>query len=202
MGILNANTTLNCPDGPLSIRRAVSITAGLFCGLTLSMHSLQPNQSSTSVLAEATTSTTHPASAKAPLPSATPKKLQDWHQIGLASWYGPQFQGKETADGESFNMYDLTCAHRFLPLGTWVKVTNLRTRKWIVVRVNDRGPVPDTRIADLSSAAAHMLGMRDRGVARVRLDVIDPKAAVEIARLDRIRMARLAAEQSTMDAGD
>ena len=82
-------------------------------------------------------------------------------------------------------MYDLTCAHRSLPLGTWVKVTDLYTRKWIVVRVNDRGPVPDTRIADLSSEPAYMLGMRARGVTRVRLDVIDPKAAVEIAHLDR-----------------
>ena len=99
-------------------------------------------------------------------------------------------------------MYDLTCAHRSLPLGTWVKVTNLRTRKWIVVRVNDRGPVPDTRIADLSSEAAHMLGMRDRGVTRVRLDVIDPQQSVEIARLDRLRLARLAAEQLPSDAGD
>lgn len=202
MGILNPNSTPNTPDGSLSIRRAVSITAGLFCGITLSLHCIQPNHTSASVLAEATTATTQPASAKTTHPSLPPKKLQDWHQIGLASWYGREFQGKETADGESFNMYDLTCAHRFLPLGTWVKVTNLHTRKWIVVRVNDRGPVPDTRIADLSSEAAHMLGMRGRGVTRVRLDVIDPKAAVEIARLDRIRMARLAAEQSTTDAGN
>ena len=143
-----------------------------------------------------------PAAARA-IPVATPaKKVQDWHQIGLASWYGREFQGKETADGESFNMYDLTCAHRSLPLGTWVKVTNLHTRKWIVVRVNDRGPVPDTRIADLSSEAAYMLGMRARGVTRVRLDVIDPKAAVEIARLDRIRMAREAAEQSSIETGN
>jgi rare lipoprotein A len=126
----------------------------------------------------------------------------DWHQIGLASWYGREFQGKETADGETFNMYDLTCAHRSLPLGTWVKVTNLHTRKWIVVRVNDRGPVPDTRIVDLSSQAAYMLGMRARGVTRIRLDVIDPKAAVEIARLDRIRMAREAAEQSSIEDGN
>ncbi|MHB1935515.1 MAG: septal ring lytic transglycosylase RlpA family protein [Acidobacteriaceae bacterium] len=200
MGILNANSTTNPPYGPLSIRRAVSIAAGLFCGITLSLHSIQPNHRSASVLAEAATSTSRPDAATRP--AIPPKKVQDWHQIGLASWYGREFQGKETADGETFNMYDLTCAHRFLPLGTWVKVTNLHTRKWIVVRVNDRGPVPDTRIADLSSEAAHMLGMRNRGVTRVRLDVIDPKAAVEIARLDRIRMARLAAEQATVDAGD
>lgn len=122
-----------------------------------------------------------------------------WHQIGLASWYGPRFQGRETANGETFNMNDLTCAHRFLPLGTWVKVTNLHTRKWIVVRVNDRGPAPETRIADLSSQAARMLGMHARGVTRVRLDVIDPRQAVEVARLDKLRLARLAAEESLPD---
>ena len=202
MEILDLNSTLNVPDGPLSIRRAASIAAGLFCGITLSLHCIHPNRGATSVLAEAATANSRSASTKAAPLAAPAKKPQDWHQIGLASWYGPQFQGKETADGETFNMYDLTCAHRFLPLGTWVKVTNLRTRKWIVVRVNDRGPVPDTRIADLSSEAAHMLGMCARGVTRVRLDVIDPKAAVEIARLDRIRMAREAAEQSAIDAGD
>jgi rare lipoprotein A len=199
MGILTPNPTSNSADGPLSIRRAVSITAGLFCGITLTLHCVQPNRGATSVLAEATPSTSRPAAAKATPLAAPAKKVQDWHQIGLASWYGQEFQGKETADGESFNMYDLTCAHRSLPLGTWVKVTNLHTRKWIVVRVNDRGPVPDTRIADLSSEAAYMLGMRARGVTRVRLDVIDPTAAVEIARL---RMAREAAEQSSIETGN
>jgi rare lipoprotein A len=202
MGILDPNTISNGPDGPLSIRRAISIAAGLFCGITLTLHGIQPNHSPTSVLAEATTSTSRPATTTAPSPATSARKTHDWHQIGLASWYGQEFQGKETADGETFNMHDLTCAHRSLPLGTWVKVTNLHTRKWIVVRVNDRGPVPDTRIADLSSEAAHMLGMRARGVARVRLDVIDPKAAVEIARLDQIRMAREAAEQSSIETGN
>ncbi len=199
MAIFNPNTVSNSADGPLSLRRAVSIAAGLFCGVTLTLHCVQPSHGPASVLAEST-SATRPAKA---MPASTPtRKIQDWHQIGLASWYGREFQGKETADGETFNMYDLTCAHRSLPLGTWVKVTNLHTRKWIVVRVNDRGPVPDTRIADLSSEAAYMLGMRARGVTRVRLDVIDPKAAVEIVRLDRIRMAREAAEQSSIETGN
>jgi rare lipoprotein A len=125
----------------------------------------------------------------APAP-VSPEKQHGWHQIGLASWYGAQFQGRETANGETFNMNDLTCAHRSLPLNTWVKVTNLRTRKWIVVRVNDRGPVPETRIVDLSSEAAHMLRMRSRGVTRVRLDVIDMPQAVEMARLQKLRVAR------------
>ena len=201
MGVLNPNTISIPADGPLSIRRAVSIAAGLLCGVSLTLHCIQPNHAPSSVVAEATP-TTRAGIARTQAPAPRTKKIQHWHQIGLASWYGRQFQGKETADGESFNMYDLTCAHRSLPLGTWVKVTNLHTRKWIVVRVNDRGPVPDTRIADLSSEAAYMLGMRARGVTRVRLDVIDPKAAVEIARLDRIRMAREASEQSSIETGN
>lgn len=129
-------------------------------------------------------------------------KAQPWHQSGLASWYGEQFQGKQTANGEIFDMNGLTCAHRTLPLGTWIKVTNMHTRKWIVVRVNDRGPVPETRIADLSSEAAHMLGMRSRGVTRVRLDLIDPKRAVQIARLEQLRVARDLAETQQQDAGN
>jgi peptidoglycan lytic transglycosylase len=198
MRILSDNSILNV-DAPLSARRVVSIASGLLIGIGLSLHCGHPSRPANSVLAETTPAPKQPRSSKAPV---TPRKRIAWHQIGLASWYGPQFQGKETADGETFNMHALTCAHRSLPLGTWVKVTNLHTRKWIVVRVNDRGPVPDTRIADLSSEAAYMLGMRARGVTRVRLDVIDPKAAVEIARLDRIRTARLAAEQSAVAAGN
>ncbi len=201
MRILSENTILNVHP-PSSVRRVLSVAAGLSIGLTLSLHSIHAKRPGALVVSESS-----PAGKTAPLAGVssaptTPKKKYDWHQIGLASWYGPQFQGKQTANGETFNMYDLTCAHRSLPLGTWVKVTNLRTRKWIVVRVNDRGPVPDTRIADLSSEAAHMLGMRDRGVTRVRLDVIDPQQSVEIARLDRLRLARLAAEQLPSDAGD
>jgi rare lipoprotein A len=72
-------------------------------------------------------------------------------------------------------MFQFTAAHRQLPLGTWVKVTNLRNGKWILVRVNDRGPVPETRIIDLSYAAAQLLGFRERGVERVRLDIVNPE---------------------------
>lgn len=93
-----------------------------------------------------------------------------WYQIGRASWYGGSFQGRETASGENYNMTDLTCAHRSLPLGTLVRVTNLDNHKSVVVRVNDRGPMIATRVVDLSYAAAHFLGFR--GTARVRLDVL------------------------------
>lgn len=100
-----------------------------------------------------------------------PKKLGPY-QVGTASWYGEQFDGKETASGEPFDMYDLTAAHPTLPLGTRVKVTNLRNSKSVVVLVNDRGPVVEGRIIDLSYAAAQVLGFQDKGLQRVRLDVV------------------------------
>lgn len=95
------------------------------------------------------------------------------YQVGMASWYGKQFHGKTTASGEDFDMFELTAAHKQLPLGTYVKVTNLRNGKWIIVRVNDRGPYVGNRIMDLSYSAARMLSFRD-GLERVRLDLIEP----------------------------
>jgi rare lipoprotein A len=174
-------------------RRASAILAGLGIGVGLSVANLRTPDPSAAVVSEPSLARTRPLAI--PTPRAT-RDVPVWRQIGLASWYGPQFQGKETASGDTFNMHDLTCAHRSLPLGTWLKVTNLHNHKWIVVRVNDRGPVPETRIADLSSAAARMLGMRGRGVTRVRLDVIDPQQAREVARLEQLRLRRLAAEAS------
>src|SRR5271165_4200381 len=90
------------------------------------------------------------------------------YQVGTASWYGEQFQGKPTASGEPFDMRDLTAAHPSLPLGTFVKVTNLKNGKAVVVRINDRGPVVDDRIIDVSANAAHVLGFKERGVQKVR----------------------------------
>ena len=75
------------------------------------------------------------------------------YQVGSASWYGKQFHGKTTASGEDFDMFEFTAAHRKLPLGTFVKVTNLKNGKWIIVRVNDRGPYVGNRIMDLSYSA-------------------------------------------------
>lgn len=95
-----------------------------------------------------------------------------WYQIGKASWYGPHFQGKETASGETFDMYDLTAAHRDLPLGSLVRVTNLANHKQVTVRINDRGPVYRSRIIDLSFQAAKLLGLRSVGVQTVQLEVI------------------------------
>ena len=108
---------------------------------------------------------------------ATPKTGKAAHkpyQVGNASWYGKQFHGRTTASGEDFDMFEFTAAHRTLPLGTFVKVTNLKNGKWIIVRVNDRGPYVGDRIMDLSYSAARMLNFRD-GVERVRLDLIQPE---------------------------
>jgi rare lipoprotein A len=102
-----------------------------------------------------------------------------WYQIGKASWYGKFFQGKETASGEAFDMNDLTAAHRDLPLGSLVRVTNLRNGNQVTVRINDRGPYVGARIIDLSSHAAKILGFRAVGVQKVRVDVI--AVPVEVA---------------------
>jgi rare lipoprotein A len=96
------------------------------------------------------------------------------YQTGTASWYGEDFQGKPTASGEPYDMRDFTAAHPTLPLGTLVKVTNLRNGKAVVVRINDRGPVVDGRIIDLSYNAAKTLGFKDRGLQKVRLDIYQP----------------------------
>jgi len=91
---------------------------------------------------------------------------------GNASWYGPDFHGKLTSNGEVYNMYDMTAAHKTLPMNTIVKVTNLRNGKSAVVRVNDRGPFVATRIIDLSNKAAHKIAMVGRGTAPVRLEIL------------------------------
>ena len=97
-----------------------------------------------------------------------------WYQIGQASWYGQHFQGKKTANGESYDMNGLTCAHRSLPLGSWIRVTNLKNRRSIFVRVNDRGPVPENRIVDLSYGAAQAVGLANAGVGKVKLETLRP----------------------------
>ena len=95
------------------------------------------------------------------------------YQVGTASWYGSYFEGKETASGEKYHMYDMTAASLTLPLGSHVKVTNLRNGKSVVVRINDRGPIVPGRIIDLSYGAAQALQFRQRGLQRVRLDLVE-----------------------------
>ena len=108
-----------------------------------------------------------------------PKKSQAY-QVGTASWYGDYFQGKQTASGEPYDMRDFTAAHPTLPLGTFVKVTNLKNGKAVVVRINDRGPVVDGRIIDVSYNAARALGFKERGLQTVRLDLYHPQTVAKL----------------------
>ena len=91
---------------------------------------------------------------------------------GIASWYGPGFHGRQTANGERYDMYDLTAAHRSLPFGTKVRVTNRTNGKSVVVRINDRGPYVRERVIDLSRGAAQAVNMTETGIAPVTVDVL------------------------------
>ncbi len=110
---------------------------------------------------------------------------------GIASWYGKDFHGKKTSNGEYYNMYDMTAAHKTLPMNTMVRVTNLRNSRSVVVRINDRGPFVSTRIIDLSYAAASRLGIVVRGTAPVRLVVVGFKGLINANRTtpSRVRLS-------------
>lgn len=109
------------------------------------------------------------------LPAPSPPLFME---TGLASWYGAKHHGKRTASGEVFDQNKFTAAHRTLPWGSIVKVTNLANRQSVELRINDRGPYGRGRIIDVSRAAARVLGMTRSGVARVRVELISsPEAA-------------------------
>ncbi len=93
-------------------------------------------------------------------------------QRGVASWYGPNFHAKKTSNGEVYNMYAMTAAHKTLPMNTVVKVDNLENGESAIVRINDRGPFVSGRIIDLSNKAAHKINMIKKGTARVRITVL------------------------------
>ena len=103
-----------------------------------------------------------------------PKHEPHYDETGIASWYGPKFHGKLTANGEIYDMDGMTAAHKTLPLNSMVRVTNLETGKTIEVRINDRGPFIDGRIIDLSRAAAKELGLIGHGTAKVRVQYAGP----------------------------
>ncbi len=97
---------------------------------------------------------------------------EGYPEYGKASWYGGKFHGKRTASGERFNKYEFTAAHRKLPFGTIIRVTNISNGKEVYVRVNDRGPFVKGRILDLSLASAEALHFNRRGVIRVKIEII------------------------------
>jgi rare lipoprotein A len=138
-------------------------------------------------LTNARTGTSVHAQQAADQPAKAPTvHRQHWFQFGRASWYGHALQGQPTANGEPYDMNAMTCAHRTLPLGSLVRVTNLRNHRSLVVRVNDRGPMIESRVVDLSYAAAKRLGFSHRGTVKVRLDLIDARPSpTEVAMLTR-----------------
>jgi rare lipoprotein A len=97
----------------------------------------------------------------------------NYREYGTASWYGTKFHGQSTSSGEPYDMYQLTAAHRSLPIPSYVRITNLDNKKTVIVRVNDRGPFHSERLIDVSYAAAVKLGFAERGTARVMVEVVD-----------------------------
>ena len=110
---------------------------------------------------------------------AAPAGKPEITQVGMASWYGPGFQGQETASGETFDQHALTAAHRTLPLGTEATVTNLETGQSVTVTITDRGPYVQGRQLDLSQAAAKQIGLTKQGVAKVKIEAKTPRQAKE-----------------------
>ena len=113
-----------------------------------------------------------------------PKETYSFEQTGVASWYGPNFHGKKTANGEIFDMYELTAAHKTLQMPSLVRVTNLENGKSIVVRVNDRGPFSKNRIIDMSKRGAELLGFKNQGTTKVKIQVLteESRQAAAIAK--------------------
>ncbi len=114
----------------------------------------------------------------------TPQERYDHSETGIASWYGPGFHGKKTANGEVFNKNELTAAHRTLQMPSLIRVTNLQNGRSLIVRVNDRGPFSRGRVLDLSERAAELLAFKNQGTARVKIEVL-PEESRRVAELAR-----------------
>jgi rare lipoprotein A len=118
---------------------------------------------------------------------------QTYRETGVAAWYGKEFQGQKTASGETFDMNALTAAHRTLPLGTIIRVTNLDNFKSVKVTINDRGPFVKSRILDLSLGAAKELGFAAQGIARVKIETLE---SVNASALYTVQAAAFAEEEN------
>ena len=105
------------------------------------------------------------------------KKIIPFEEEGYASWYGKRYHGRKTSIGETYDMYQMTGAHKTLPLPCYIKVTNLKNKRSVIIRVNDRGPFIDQRIVDLSYAAAHRLDIIKNGSELVKIEMVNPSLA-------------------------
>ena len=144
---------------------------------------VNPVNVTTSALPAAKAQTAKPAPQpsiqKAAIHKPSSHKAKKPAEVGRASWYGKAFHGRQTASGEPFDMYQFTAAHRTLPIGSYAKVTNLRNGKWVIVRINDRGPWVDGRVLDISYGAAQRLDFQDRGVTKVKIEVMKSELIAE-----------------------
>ena len=107
-----------------------------------------------------------------------PKERYEFEQKGIASWYGPGFHGKLTANGETYNQYELTAAHRTLQMPSIIRVTNLENGRSLILRVNDRGPYSRNRILDVSDRGAELLGFKQQGTAKIKLEVLEEESHI------------------------
>lgn len=125
----------------------------------------------------------------------------EYSETGIASWYGPKFHGKKTANGEIFDQYEISAAHRTLPLPSIVRVTNLENGRSLNVRVNDRGPFAHGRIIDMSRRAAQLLGFEKKGTAKVLVEIVEDESR-QIAAIAQGKAAPqvTVAEQNTVSA--
>lgn len=163
-------------------RIALTLSITAFIGLTSALSAKEVTPLSNSPVADAPTISPSQelrikdSSSPVALPkkaSYSPNKEQTRaFQTGVASYYGPGFHGRRTANGEKFNMNDMTAAHRTLPFGTKLKVTNVNNGQSAIVRVNDRGPYHGGRVIDLSVAAAKQIGSVSSGTAQVKIEVV------------------------------
>ena len=124
--------------------------------------------------------------------SYTPKEDYEYSEIGIASWYGDDFHNKRTANGETYDMRAITAAHRTLPLPSIVRVTNLENGKSIIARVNDRGPYVKKRIIDVSQKGAELLGYRQNGTAKVKVEILEKESkAIKEAMLSKSSTSKI-----------
>lgn len=114
-----------------------------------------------------------------------PEDFEMYEEYGRASWYGDQFHGKRTANGEIYNMGEMTAAHRTLPLPSIVRVTNLDNNKSVILRVSDRGPYAKNRVIDVSESAAVKLGFKNRGTANVKVEFLPEETKKLLAKIRR-----------------
>lgn len=141
-------------------------------GSAPSTQAAQSGKASASTSASSNVKTGNPYMIKGVMYYPLSLVSHDYVEEGMASWYGKDFHGKKTANGEMYDMHAMTAAHKTLPLPTYVRVTNLSNNKQVVVRVNDRGPFSKGRILDLSYEAARRLDMVNAGVVKVRVEVM------------------------------